>query len=323
MSTADSIFNRTFRWVDYVENSRQLKAGVIITFLVGMSIVPFLLTGYEQRVATYILLGIILASGYNIIGGLAGYPSFGHAVFIGMGAYASGILMNTYGVAFEVTILVGGLIAALFALLTGPPLLRLRGHYFAIATLALQLAVMRLVNSVPALGGGTGWTTVVDYNQVEFYFMFLALAVLTIGLVWLIRRSRFGYGLRALSLNEEHAEMVGVPTTAYKTTAYILSAIPVGMAGVLFAGWLNYVNVATVFEVELSVNMILYVLLGGVGTLVGPIIGAITLETINQYLWAELPNLHILFYGMLIIVIVLYLPGGLAAVWEDVRDRYS
>lgn len=323
MSTRDTIFDRTFSWVDQVENSPRLKAGLLVVFIVAISIAPFVLTGYEQRVATYILLGIILASAYNIIGGLAGYPSFGHAVFLGMGAYGTGILMNTYELPFEITIFVGGFIAAIFALLTGPPLLRLRGHYFAIATLGLQLAVMRAVNSVPELGGGVGWSTVVDYGQVEFYFMFLALAGLTIGLVWLIRRSRFGYGLRALSLNEQHAEMVGVPTTIYKTSAYVLSAIPVGMAGALFAGWLNYINVATVFEVELSVNMILYVLLGGVGTLIGPVIGAITLEVTNQYLWANLPNLHILFYGVLIIGIVLFLPGGLAAVWEDLRDRYS
>lgn len=323
MSTVDTVFDRTFAWVDVVDRSNRLKVAVIIALLVACSVLPFLLGGYQQRVATYILFGIILASGYNIIGGLAGYPSFGHAVFIGMGAYSTGILMNRFGVPFEVTILTGGLIAAVFALVTGPPLLRLQGHYFAIATLVLQLAVMRGVNSVPFLGGGTGWPAVVDYGQVEFYFMFLVLALLAIGLVWLIRRSRFGYGLRALSLNEEHAEMVGVPTTMYKTTAYVLSAIPVGIAGVLFAGWLNFVQVATVFEVELSINMILYVLLGGVGTLTGPIIGAIALETVNQYLWANYPNLHILWYGLLIIGIVLYLPGGLAEVWENLRDRYS
>ncbi|MEF8824798.1 MAG: branched-chain amino acid ABC transporter permease [Halapricum sp.] len=323
MSTVDTVFDRTFDWVDQIENSNRLKVLTIVLALVVFSALPFLLGGYNQRVATYILLGIILASAYNIIGGLAGYPSFGHAVFIGMGAYSTGILMNRYGVPFEVTILTGGVIAAVFALLTGPPMLRLRGHYFAIATLGLQLAVMRAVNSIPFLGGGTGWPAIVSYGQIAFYFMFLGLAVLTIGLVWLIRRSRFGYGLRALSLNQEHAEMVGVPTTAYKTAAYVVSAIPVGMAGVLFAGWLNFVQIATVFEVELSINMILYVLLGGVGTLVGPIIGAITLEMINQYLWAQYPNLHVLFYGVLIIGIVLFLPGGLAEVWENLRDRYS
>lgn len=323
MSTVDSIFHRTFGWLDTIENSPLLTAGTIVAVLAIASALPFIVGGYEQRVLTYILLGIVLASGYNIIGGLAGYPSFGHAVFIGMGAYATGILMNDYGVAFELCILIGGLIGAVFALLTGPPLLRLRGHYFAIATLGLQLAVMRAVNSIEALGGGTGWPTIVEYGNVDFYFMFLGLAILTIGLVWAIRRSRFGYGLRALSLNEEHAEIVGVPTTAYKTTAYVLSAIPVGMAGALFAGWLNFINVFTVFEVELSVNMILYVLLGGVGTLAGPVIGAITLEWVNQYLWANLPNLHVLFYGVLIIGIVLYLPGGLASVWEEFRDRYS
>jgi len=323
MSTKEFVFHRTFDWVDKIDNSPQLKIGAIVAVLAVASVLPFITGGYQQRVLTYILLGITLASGYNIIGGLAGYPSFGHAVFIGMGAYATGILMNSYGVAFEICLLVGGVVAAIFALLTGPPMLRLRGHYFAIATLGLQLAVMRAVNSVDFLGGGTGWPALVEYNNVEFYFMFLALAVLTIGLVWAIRRSRFGYGLRALSLNEEHAEIVGVPTTFYKTTAYILSAIPVGVAGALFAGWLNFVNVFTVFEVELSVNMILYVLLGGVGTLSGPVIGAITLELTNQYLWANLPNLHVLFYGVLIIGIVLYLPGGLASVWEDLRDRYS
>jgi branched-chain amino acid transport system permease protein len=323
MSTRNTLFERTFSVVDTVDNSPLFKAGIVVAIIAIASALPFVIGGYQQRVLTYVLLGIVLASGYNIIGGLAGYPSFGHAVFIGIGAYATGFLMNTYGVSFELCLLIAGLLAGVFALLTGPPLLRLRGHYFAIATLGLQLAVMRAVNSVPALGGGRGWVTIVDYGLVAFYLMFLALAVLTVGLVWVIKRSRFGYGLRALSLNEEGAELVGVPTTSYKTTAYILSAIPVGVAGALFAGWLNFINVATVFEVELSVNMILYVLLGGVGTLGGPVIGAISLEWINQTLWASLPNLHVLFYGVLIIGIVLFLPGGLVSVWEDLRDRYS
>lgn len=323
MSTRETVFRRTFGWIDTIDSSLPLKIGLVVALIAIASAIPFVAGQSQQRVFTYILLGIVLASGYNIIGGLAGYPSFGHAVFIGMGAYATGILMNSYGVAFELCILVAGVIAAVFALLTGPPILRLRGHYFAIATLGIQLAVMRAVNSVPALGGGRGWPTLVDYGQVAFYFMFLGLAVLTVGLVWVIKRSRFGYGLRALSLNEEAAEIVGVPTTMYKTTAYVLSAIPVGMAGALFAGWLNFVNVATVFEVELSINMILYVLLGGVGTLSGPIIGAISIEWINQTLWASLPSLHVLFYGVLIMGIVLFLPGGLASVWETLRDRYS
>ncbi len=319
MSTATTVFDA----VDSVGESRRLQALVGLVVVVLLAIVPFLASGYEQRVITFVLASIILASGYNIIGGLAGYASFGHAVFLGMGAYTSAILMNTYNVPFFGTIPVAGVAAGLFALVTGLPILRLRGHYFAIATLGLQLAVMRTFGSLPFFGGGSGWPTVVDVSAVQFYFLFLTLAALTVGMVWLIKRSRFGFGLRALSLNEQQAEMVGIPTTSYKTAAYIASAIPVGLAGAMYAGWLNFINVQTVFAVEMSVNMILYVLLGGVGTLIGPVVGAIALEFINQTLWSRFPDLHILIYGILIVCIVLFLPGGLAELYEKARQRFG
>lgn len=313
----------TFDVISRVNDSRKLKTGLFLFVLAVVVTLPFGVSGFRLHVMTWVLVAIIMANGYNVIGGLAGYPSFGHAVFFGIGAYTTGIAMNTYGLPFLPTVLLGAVVAALVALLTGPPLLRIRGHYFAIATIGLQIAVERLIEGVQFFGGGSGWPTVVSYSQYELYLLFVGLAIVSVGMVWAIRRSRFGYGLRALALNEEQAEMVGVPTGYYKTSAYVLSVIPVGLAGGLFAGWINFINLSTVFAIEISINMILYVILGGVGTLAGPIVGAVVLETSNQYLWSSLPNLHVMVYGLFMVLIVLYLPGGLMGAYEDLRDRYS
>lgn len=321
MSTKNTLLSTVNQWIDEVEDSSTLKLGFFVLGVIAVLAVPFVVGSYFQRVVSYILVAIVLATGYNIIGGFAGYASFGHAMFIGIGAYTSAILMNTFGVPFLLTIPVGGIIGTTFALIVGPPVLRLRGHYFAIATLGLQLAVMRLMTSVDFFGGGSGWPTFVPFTGTQFYFMFLALAVLSLIFVWRVKYSRFGFGLRALSLNEDQAEMIGIPTTRYKTAAFALSAMLPATVGAVFAGWLNFINVHAVFSVDMSVNMILYVLLGGVGTLWGPVIGAIVLEFINQFVWARLPDLHVLVYGFIIVFIVLYLPGGLMEVIRNFRDR--
>lgn len=317
----NDVLSAVNRWLDEIEDSSSLKFGLLALAVVLVIALPFVLNSYSQRVVSYILVAIVLATGYNIIGGFAGYASFGHAMFIGMGAYTSAILMNTYGVPFLLTIPIGCAIGTAFALLVGPPVLRLRGHYFAIATLGLQLSLMRLMTSVDFFGGGTGWPTFVRYDADQFYFLFLTLAVLSLVFVWRVKHSRFGFGLRALSLNEDQAEMIGIPTTRYKTAAFGLSAMLPAAVGAVYAGWLNFINVHAVFSVDMSVNMILYVLLGGVGTLWGPVVGAVVLESINQVVWARFPNLHVLVYGFIIVFIVLFLPGGLMQVLKDFRDR--
>ncbi len=319
--TKNNLLSAVNQWLDKVEDSSSLKFGLLAFFIVMVVALPFILNSYSQRIVSYILVAIVLATGYNIIGGFAGYASFGHAMFIGIGAYTAAILMNTYGVPFLLTIPVGCIIGTAFALVVGPPILRLRGHYFAIATLGLQLSVMRLMTSVDFFGGGSGWPTFVPFTGDHFYFMFLTLAILSLIFVWRIKYSRFGFGLRALSLNEDQAEMIGIPTTRYKTAAFALSAMLPAAVGAVYAGWLNFINVHAVFSVDMSVNMILYVLLGGVGTLWGPVIGAVVLETINQVVWSRLPDLHVLVYGFIIVFIVLFLPGGLMEIIENLRER--
>lgn len=296
------------------------RGWLYLAILLGMVVLPFGVNAFLLYLATFVLFSIVMAQGYNLIGGFAGYPSFGHAAFLGTGAYTSAILINQFGIPYFVTIPVAGVFAGILALLL-VPLLRLRGHYFAIASIGFQVALLNVVDTVGWLGNNGGWAMVTQFDNFDYYYAFLGLATATMLTIFLIQRSKFGFGLKAQSLNETQAEMVGIPTNYYKTFAFILSAILPGIAGALYSGWLGFINTATVFDLTLSLNMIIYNLLGGIGTLWGPAIGAILLEITNQVIWSNLPNTHIIVYGVVIILTTLYLSDGLVGAYSKFRER--
>jgi branched-chain amino acid transport system permease protein len=291
---------------------------------------PLLLDTYRLRVATTVLMFAILASALNLVAGYAGYPAFGNVVFYGIGAYSTAISMTRLGVSFEASVGIGVLVAALAATGIGLPLLRLRGHYFAIATLGMNEATRALADNWSGLTGGgmglsipTGGGGVAAVNR-YFYFVMLAILAAVVGVASWMGWSRFGYGCRAIRYDEEAATSCGVPTTRYKLTAWVLSAVFTSMAGSAYAYWFGYIEPSVVFDLSLAVKMFVMMLLGGPATPFGPVVGAVLVELVEHLAWSRFLAYHGIVFALVIIGVVIFVPGGLSGVIERVwlRSRW-
>jgi branched-chain amino acid transport system permease protein len=282
---------------------------------------PLALNQYYQSFLLQVFIVIALAQAWNLISGMTGYVSFGHAAFFGVGAYV-GALFLTWGLPWGFAVSSGAGIAALLAVPLGMLTLRLRGPYFAIAMLGLN-EVGRIVATlwVSVTGGGSGITLspkLLPSLDVE-YFTALALALGATLLVAHIHRSRFGLELRAIREDEEAAEMMGVNTTLDKVIAFILSALIPGAVGAVYAMYTSYLDPSSAFAHARNIEMIVVVLFGGSGTVWGPLIGAAVIMITREMLWAQFPAAHLALLGVLLLVVVLYLPGGIVSLAR--RDR--
>jgi len=304
--------------------SRPVVTWVLAAAVVGagMVLLPSQLYTGQVRVVTAVLMFVALAQAWNIIGGLTGYACFGQVVFFGIGGYATAVLMEHANWSFWVALPVCALGCAVFAAVIGLPLLRLRGHYFAIATLGVAEGMREVVTNlgwltgggagitVPTVGGrGTAWL-----GNDGFYLLFLALAGLAVAVAALIARSRFGYGLRAINQDEDAAAAAGVNTTRAKVAALAISAALTGLVGSAYAFQQVTIYPQRLFDVEITVIMIVMVVIGGAGTVLGPLIGAVGLQFVSEYLRQYYPQEHILVLGAVIILVVLLFPSGLAGV---------
>jgi len=261
---------------------------------------------------------VVLVLSWNFVGGMAGYPSFATAAFFGLGAYASGIL-QARGAPMLLAWVVASVVAALFAAALGLVLLRLRGHYFAIGSLVVAEVLRELTNSWTGLtGGGMGLNLPILRIGVTrqaqlFYTAMVALALFTLMAAVLVRRGRLGFGLRTIQQNEAAAAMLGLDTTRYKTAAFTLSALFVGCAGGIYASWVSYIEPADVYDVLLSVKPIVMALLGGVGTVLGPVLGAVVFLALEELVWRRFLYIHAGLLGLIIVVLIYFLPRGLLA----------
>jgi branched-chain amino acid transport system permease protein len=257
-----------------------------------------------------------LALSWNFIGGATGYPSFATAAFFGLGAYA-GAVSQVHGVPMVLAWMIGGLVAALFALGLGLAILHLRGHYFAIASLIAVEVLREMVNSAtPITGGGMGLNLPVlrlGVNQQArlFYYSVCLIAFLTLAAAAWVRSHRLGFGLSCIKQNENAARMIGINTTIYKTLAFVLSAVFAGCAGAFNASWVNYIEPGDVFDVLLSIKPIVMVLLGGATTLFGPLLGAVIYLFLEETVWRNLLTFHSGVLGVLVVLIILFRPDGL------------
>jgi branched-chain amino acid transport system permease protein len=294
--------------------------------------VPLLADRLWFRIATIIAMFVVMATAWNIIGGITGYAAFGNVAFFGIGAYTTGMLVAKAKWPFLVALPLAPVVAAAFAALVGLPLLRLRGHYFAVASLGVGVAVGELVQNIdyngqPVFGGASGLFLpifAIDNRGLFFFYLMVAVAAVAIAVTWLVLRSRFGYGLIAIRENEEAAAVLGVNTTAYKVAAYALAAALTGLAGGIFSQWNVFINQDNAFPIEYNVQMILMALLGGTGTVFGPAAGAVLLQLLIQFLGGSLPmSVGIPFVsadaqpivaqvilGVLLVVVVIFVPRG-------------
>jgi ABC-type branched-subunit amino acid transport system ATPase component/ABC-type branched-subunit amino acid transport system permease subunit len=296
-------------------------SGRIAIGLVAVGLIVYPLIGsanaYRETVLIQIFLLAVMAGGWNIISGYTGYVSLGQSAFLGIGAYTVGILSMHVAVSPLLLAPLGGIAAALTAVILGPVIMRTRGHSFVIITIAFLFLMQALALNLPGITGGSNGITLPlpdwsnDTQQLPFYYSLLGLMALSIALSWWIRRSKFGTGLIAIREDEDKAAAIGVRTSVYKVLSFTASAVLIGVAGGVYAYFLTFIDPRGMFDILASVQIVLAALLGGRGTLWGPVIGAFIILPLSEATNASSQGTHFVLFGGLLMAVVLFLPEGL------------
>jgi branched-chain amino acid transport system permease protein len=273
---------------------------------------------YWLHMLLFIYMNIAVAASWNIIGGYAGYISLGHNVFLAVGGYFSGILFAYFGLSPFITTPLAGLAAMLVGLIVGLITLRTRGPTFIISTIALVLLTKIALDNWDYVGGTSGMSLPlldlpVGLVKLPFYYGMLIIAIGAVYLSFRVRRSKFGLGLRAISQDEIKAEVAGIPTGLYKIMAFAVSGLFVGMAGALWGYYLAYLRPTIFLSILIGAKFVLMTILGGRGTVAGPVVGAIVFVAANEFFVAKLGSseLNIAATGLLLIFVLLFFPDGI------------
>src|SRR3984957_1626777 len=307
------------------------RANLALLMLVAcLAALPLFGGAYALRLGTMACMYAVLALSWNVVGGFAGYPSFATAAFFGFGAYVAGVLMNK-GLPLSLSVLIAGVSAFLFAGLLGAALLRLRGHYFAIASLSLVEVLRELVNNATDLtGGGMGLNIPLASGAgilaeaTFFFYAMWGLLLATALMVIAVSMSKLGFGLACIRQNETAASMVGLNATLYKSIAFGLSACFVAAAGGIYAAWVHYIDPSDVFDVLYSIKPIVMALMGGLGSPLGVVGGAFLYLGLEEVVWRNYIQIHSGVLGVLIVALLLLLPHGLISlrlrnVWRKAK----
>lgn len=299
---------------------------------------PLIVTStFAQHTMILIFLYAVMAQSWNVIAGLSGQISLGHAMFFGIGAYAVGVLGVKFGVTPWIGVVVGMGLAALAAVAVGVPTLRLKGHYFAIATLLIGSGVQIIVQRWDWVGAASGlflplkrgspWLDMQFHtSKVPYYYLSLAAAALAFLAVWMMRRSRLGFRLQALRDDADAAASLGIAVAKYKVIAFMISGAMMAVAGSFYTQYVLVLDPERVFSVDISIIVVLMTVLGGSGTLWGPAVGAALLVPLSEYsrIWfgSTGRTVDLMIYGILIVVICMWRPAGLISIFEErIRRR--
>ncbi len=303
---------------------------IILVVVGGASLLPILTNSVSLREDMFLMLMlVILASSINIIMGYTGYVSFGHIVFFGLGGYLAFFLMKEFQVQFMLAALVGGAGASLIAFFIGIPVLRLRGAYFALATIGINEAFRSFFTNFDLFGGAVGmffnfsvydaYGGAKNAGQLAYYAM-VVLALVTIGTSFVIKKSKFGLGLMAIREDQDASMVLGIDPARLKVLTYTISAFFPAVAGALFFFKNGLIEPGPAFELHRSIEALVMVMLGGYGTVTGPIVGAVVYERLRGFLITDptLSNAHLVIAGVLLLLIVLFVTAGVIG-W--VRQR--
>lgn len=294
-----------------------------------LALLPFVMAPYSIRVGQLFILASGLAVAWTILGGFSGYWSFGNAAFVGTGAFAAALTQVSMAgsppiLAFTVSLVVAVAVNGAMALAIAWPILRLRGIYFAIAMLGVSQVCYELVSNIDALRGAIGLNLVdivprgVAPERYYYWALLICAVVITIVAIT-VRYTKIGYGLIAIREDEDTARMLGVPTNRYKIQAFVISAMLTAVMGVIYAQNLGYITANSVYRNEFNLNVIVYSLLGGMGTIIGPILGAGLMTYVTQVLLGELLDIHMFVTGLLLAILVLAAPNGLLGIYDAWR----
>jgi branched-chain amino acid transport system permease protein len=310
------------------------RAAAVAVVAVLMMTPPFVTSNqFLLHLAITVLLWTLLGVSWNLLGGFAGQVSFGHATFFGVGAYATMILYLRLGLAPWYGMALGGAAAVLVSLPIGLICFRLRGPYFSLSTLAVAEIVRLIALNWDALTNGPVGLLitalppvrlggrVLDWeSKAPFYFIIAALAVLAMLATWRLSRARLGAYLLAIREDEDAAESVGIDTVRAKVLTLALSAFFTGLAGGFYGLYFRYVDPDAVFPIALSVEMVFIAVVGGLATVIGPVIGAVFLTTLGELFRERFQVGHLIFYGLFMMLAIRYLPEG---IWGGVRRVWA
>lgn len=300
-----------------MNKNRIISISLLVVGLILLILLPLTIKKDSTiNLVILVLLYMTLASSWNILGGYTGQTNLGHAAFFGIGSLTTRLLWID-GVPFYLSFLAGGIVAVALALLIGIPAFKLRGVYFAIGTLALaQILNLTVGNIFPEMSYNPALS---DYQLVPRYYLFLGLAVLTIGSAYFLVNSRWGLGMMAVREGEDAAESLGISALKHKLLALIVSAFFAGLVGGAFAYYhvSYYLNMP--FGPEWTFDPMMMAYIGGTGTIIGPIIGSIFFVLLKQLLVWNVGEYHLIIFGVLFILIVLFLPGGLVEAWKKIK----
>ncbi len=310
------------------------RVAIVAVVLILMMAPPLVTTNqFLLHLAITVLLWTLLGASWNLLGGFAGQVSFGHATFFGVGAYATMILYLRLGLAPWYGMALGGAAAVLVSLPIGLICFRLRGPYFSLSTLAVaeivRLVALNwealtngpvglLITALPPVALGTrgiNWE-----SKVPFYCIIAVLAALAMAATWILSRARLGAYLLAIREDEDAAESVGIDTVRAKVLTLALSAFFTGLGGGFYGFYFHYVDPDAVFPIAVSVEMVFIAVVGGLATVIGPVIGAVFLTTIGELFRERFQVGHLIFYGLFMMLVIRYLPEG---IWGGARRAWT
>jgi branched-chain amino acid transport system permease protein len=296
-------------------NTRRLQLIIAVAIFVIAALLPLVVqVDYTLQVMFRVLLFAALGLAWNLVGGYAGQLSLGHAAYFGIGAYGLALFARA-GLPIVLAMLLSLVMAAISAAIIGAVSFRLRGPYFALCTIAFA-EVLRLVakNISSVTGGDVGVQVPLlfpNHTHVSFYYAALGLAIVGFFLTFWIERAKFGYYLMAIREDEDTALSVGVNTPVYKMYALLISAVLTAIGGALYASLFLYIVPDQVLSMEISTEVAIVAMLGGAGMIIGPIVGSLVLESAGEIFKAYFQEANLLIYGVLVIVVVLFMPEGI------------
>jgi branched-chain amino acid transport system permease protein len=314
------------------------------SMLLGLALAAFLLvypfvftSPFAHHLVILILLYALMAQSWNVVAGLSGMISLGHVMFFGIGAYSASVLFVKYGISPWIGLVVGMVLSALAAIAVGVPTLRLRGHYFAIATLLIGAGVQIVVQRWDWVGAASGLYIPIDRSapwislqfhttKLPYYYLALGAAALAYAAVWALRRSRLGFRLQAMRDEPEAAASLGIGIARHKVLAFMISAAMMSVAGTFYAQYVLVLDPERLLSAEISIIVVLMTVLGGSGTLWGPALGAAVLVPLSEYsrIWlgGTGRTVDLIIYGLLILAVCMWRPSGiLSLVSEGIRRR--
>lgn len=306
-----------------------LSRGALTAFVVGfvlLYVAPFVLglSDYLHNIVGLTFMFMAAGLAWNWLGGYVGQISFGHAAMFGTGGFVAARLAITFGLPFWATWAIGGVVAGLYALLWGHPTLRLRGPYFSIATIGVGEATRLVATYWTSFTGGSSGLSLPladGPTKYQLYWYGLYLLAAVVAMSYWLRRSRIGLGLLAIKEDVEAAGDVGVNPTFYQDLVLFLSGVVVGVCGGFYASYQAFIDPLDMFSFDRSISFVLIGVIGGIGTILGPALGAIVFVVLQEFLLASYPQLYLGLYGLLLIVVILFEPLGLSGLIMRVRRR--